>query len=69
MIGPFPSVFTSVSFIVDMADENANPEEHLTDELDFYDFLEVVSDKIDEFTQRGRDQSNILSVSSSSWEF
>ena len=36
----------------DQMDAETNNEENLTDELDFYDFLEAVSDKVDAITQR-----------------
>ena len=52
-------------FFLDMTEQN--PEEHLTDELDFYDFLEQVSDKVDEITRQSRQQCKTVLVPLSLW--
>lgn len=45
-----------VSFFLDMMeDKNSHGQDNISDDLDFYDFLEVVSDKFDTITQ----QSNV----------
>jgi len=42
------------------SDENLNEEEE--EELDFYDFLEVVSDKIDNITTQSKTKNRILLI-------
>ena len=48
----------------DIEEETSSSEENLTeeDELDFYDFLEVVSDKIDNITTQSKTSSNEIII-------
>ncbi len=49
--------FNSIRTEENSSDENPNEE---AEELDFYDFLEVVSDKIDNITTQSKNQKNFI---------
>ncbi len=49
------------SVVLDMTkNKNSNEDEDSGDDLDFYDFVEVIADKIDSITHRSREEKFIL---------